>query len=174
MADIKALVYIIILFYSSFISAQKTPECTKTTIESSPHYNGLNWDNIEQMRAFNADSTNTIDIVRVFISKEKKKYTDSLKRVYIKDGKAFLFENDKTTELPASAIEHITDLTKIEFSHYIMKCGKKSNNDCLYRIFVKSGNELIMSFWVNDYIENADQMLIGQNAAYIKDFENIK
>jgi len=149
--------------------------CTKSPIESSTHYNGLDYDIIAQMKEFNADSTNTIDIVHLYRQRDKKTFSESFKRVSVKGGRSFLYENKTKKELSKSQTLMLTDLLKdLEMSHHIINCNKKTKEDNLYRIFIKSGGKLIMSLWIDDSFKNTDPDLLGKNAKQIELFESIR
>lgn len=171
---VRAVILFIISLHCDSVYTQ-VHNCSKSPIESSTHYNGLNQDIMAQMKEFNADSTNTIDIVHLYRQRDKKTFSESFKRLYVKGGRSFLYENKTKKELSKSQTLMLTDLLKdLEMSHYIINCNKKTKEDNLYRIFIKSGGKLIMSLWINDSFKNTDPDLVGKNAKQIEYFESIR
>lgn len=171
---IRGVILFIIYLHCNSAYTQ-VQSCTKSPIESSTHYNGLDPDIMSQMKEFNADSTNTIDIVHLYRQKDKKAFGESFKRVYVKEGRSFIYENKTKKELSKNQTLMLTNLLKdLETSHYIINCNKKTKEDNLYRIFIKSGGKLIMSLWIDDSFENTDTDLIGKNVKQIQYFKSIR
>ena len=170
-----SLLFISIIFLECTAQKQSTNyTCIKLSIESENQYHGENQLISNNLYDFNLKSNKSLDIIRIS-SKSGYEHEESFKRIFIEDNKVFITDENKTKVELFVNKEQLQDVfMKCNGIKSLINCRNKSSQNYLYRFFVKKGNEIVMTFTVNELIKNIESDLIKEELVYINFFEQLK
>lgn len=166
----------LVLLSSCSVQQQINPDsdCKKFNIEAGTNYEGLDESITLSMSDFNSNNTKSLDIVRI-LTDSGYETTESLKRVYIENEKAFVYENKNSKALNIDDLQGITKIfSDLSGRNTMINCTVNSSRKFIYRYFVKRNGKLIMTFYANSQLNKISKDLILEDFEYLDFIEKIK